>query len=194
MSCMRCHFENDAMSGTTELGSQLKDLLSGLSGHGHQHLAEAEKDLAQTTVLLSEAIEKLGACFLGIHDAVSRQQAAIDELLANHPPSPELAAQFKAAQGEIGSHVSSAVTGLQFQDMTSQLIERTMRRIAGIREALDRLDANGLGGLSASKPDDISALIACMNQALAEHNTRLESLQQRSVAQTHMNSGDVELF
>jgi hypothetical protein len=183
-----------AMSGKTELGSQLKELLSGLSGHGHLHLAEAEKDLAQTTVLLTEAIEKLGACFLGIHDAVSRQQSAIDALLANHPAPPELAAQFKATQGEIGSHVSSAVTGLQFQDMTGQLLERTMRRIGGIREALDRLDANGLGGLSAGNPDDIAALIACMNKALAEHGARLDSLSQRSVAQTHMNSGDVELF
>jgi hypothetical protein len=182
------------MRGTTELGSQLKDLLSGLSGHGHQHLAEAEKDLAQTTVLLSEAIEKLGASFMGIHDAVCRQQREIDELLARHPESAEAAERLKAMQGEIGAHVNSAVTGLQFQDMTSQLIERTMRRIAGIREALDRLDANGLGGLSASNPDDISALIACMNKALTEHNTRLETLQQRSVAQTHMNSGDVELF
>jgi hypothetical protein len=182
------------MSGTTELGSQLKELLSGLSEHGHQHLAEAEKDLVQTTVLLSEAIEKLGTCFLGIHDAVTRQQAAIDELLANHPASPELAAQFKAAQGEIGSHVSSAVTGLQFQDMTSQLIERATRRIVGIREALDKLDGKELAGLGASNPDDMAALIACMNKALAEQGAQLQSLLQRSVSQTHMNSGDVELF
>jgi hypothetical protein len=182
------------MSGTTVLGSQLKELLSGISDHGHQHLTEAEKDLAQTTVLLREAIAKLGASFLGIHDAVTRQQNAIDELLARHPAPAELADRFRTAQGEIGAHVNSAVTSLQFQDMTGQLIDRTIRRIGGIRDVLDTLDANGLGGLSTSDLKDISALIACMNTALAEQEARLENSLQRSVSQTHMESGDVELF
>lgn len=182
------------MSGTTALGSQLKELLSGLSEHGHQHLAEAEKDLAQTTVLLREAITKLGASFLGIHEAVTRQQHAIDELLARHPAPAELADRFRTTQGEIGAHVNSAVTSLQFQDMTSQLIDRTIRRLGGIRDVLGTLDANGLSGLAASDLKDISALIACMNDALTRQEARLDNLLQRSVSQTHMESGDVELF
>lgn len=182
------------MSGTTVLGSQLKQLLSGLSGQGHQHLTEAEKDLAQTTVLLGEAIEKLGASFQGIHAAVARQQKAIDDLLARHPAAPEMAEQFKAMQGEIGAHVNSAVTGLQFQDMTSQLIERTIRRIGGMRDVLDTLDTNGLGGMSAGSTQDISVLIASMNTVLNEQSARLAGLLQRSVSQTRMESGDVELF
>jgi hypothetical protein len=183
-----------AMSGTTELGSQLKELLAGLSGHGHQHLAEAEKDLAQTTVLLSEAIEKLGASFMGIHDAVCRQQREIDELLARHPESTGAAERLKAMQGEIGAHVNSAVTGLQFQDMTSQLIDRTLLRVGGIRNVLDTLGANGLAGLRDSDATEISALVASINATLGEQGAKLQGLLQKSVSQTHMNSGDVELF
>lgn len=182
------------MSGTTVLGSQLKELLSGISGHGHQHLTEAEKDLVQTTVLLREAIAKLGASFLGIHEAVTRQQEAIDELLARHPAPAELADRFNAVQGEIGAHVNSAVTSLQFQDMTSQLIDRTMRRIGGMRDVLGTLDANGLSGLATSDMKDISDLITCLNEALTEQEAKLGNLVQRSVSQTHMASGDVELF
>ncbi len=175
------------------MGSQLKELLSGLSDHGHQQLNEAEKDLAQTTVLLREAITKLGNSFLSIHEAVTRQQKTIDELLVRHP-APELAEQFKEVQSEIGSHVNLAVTSLQFQDMTSQLIDRTIRRIGGIRDVLGTLDVSGRDGWSTGDPQDISALIACMNNALAEQEARLENLLQRSVSQTHMESGDVELF
>jgi hypothetical protein len=38
--------------------------------------------------------------------------------------------------GEVSHHVNAAVTGLQFQDMTSQLLERIVRRVIGLREAL----------------------------------------------------------
>ena len=183
-----------AMSGTTVLGSQLKELLSGLSDHGHRHLSEAEKDLVQTTVLLGEAIEKLGASFLGIHEAVCRQQLEIDELLARHPESTEAAERLKIMHGEIGAHVNSAVTGLQFQDMTGQLIDRTLRRVGGIRSVLDTLGANGLAGLQGSDAAEISALLASINATLGEQNAQLHGLLQKSVAQTHMNSGDVELF
>lgn len=182
------------MSGTTALGSQLKELLAGLSDHGHRHLSEAEKDLAQTTVLLGEAIEKLGASFMGIHDAVSRQQTAIDALLARHPQSPELAQQLKAMQGEIGAHVNSAVTGLQFQDMTSQLLNRTLRRVGGIRDVLDTLGTSGLAGLRDGEAAEIAVLLASINTNLSEQSAKLQGLLQKSVSQTHMNSGDVELF
>lgn len=176
------------------MGSQLKELLSGLSDHGHRHLSEAEKDLVQTTVLLGEAIEKLGTSFMGIHDAVRRQQSAIDELLARHPESPEVGERLKAMQGEIGAHVNSAVTGLQFQDMTGQLIDRTLRRVSGIRNVLDTLGANGLAGLQGGDAAEISALLASINRSLGEQNSKLQDMLQRSVSQTHMNSGDVELF
>lgn len=176
------------------LGSQLKELFSGLSGHGNRHLSEAEKDLEQTTVLLSEAIAKLGTSFMGIHEAVSRQQQAIDDLLANAPLSPEVAEQFKAMQGEIGSHVNAAITSLQFQDMTSQLIDRTIRRIDGVRNVLGTFDAGGLGAHFSGNPQDILDAIERMSKSLAEQELRLQSLLQRSVLQTHMASGDVELF
>jgi hypothetical protein len=183
-----------AMSGATVLGSQLKELLSGLSDHGHRHLSEAEKDLVQTTVLLGEAIEKLGASFMGIHQAVCRQQHEIDELLARHPESQEAAERLRAIQGEIDAHVNAAVTGLQFQDMTGQLIERTLRRVGGILAALDTLGASGLAGLQGHDSTEISALLASINHALSAQNAKMQALSQKSVSQTHMNSGDIELF
>src|SRR3990167_6776483 len=116
------------------LGSQVKQLLAVVSDHGAQHLNEVEIDLEQTTVLLGEAIEKLGASFMALHAAVRAQQEIVDSLLTGATLTPDLAANLHALQIEIGRHVNAAVTGLQFQDMTSQLIGRTVKRVAGFRE------------------------------------------------------------
>jgi len=79
------------------LGPQVRHLLSNLSDHGTQHLAEIETDLVQTNILLAEAIQKLGASFMAIHEAVSAQQQAIDAMIVGGAGiRPEAAAQLKA--------------------------------------------------------------------------------------------------
>ena len=133
------------------LGSHVKRLLSGVSAHGRRHLSEVETDLLQTELLLEEAIEKLTSSFLAIHSAVGERQAAIDRLLAGGEPSKEDIAALAAMSNEIGSHVNTAVTSMQFQDMTSQLIERTLKRVTGLREFLGTLDVPAQDGAATAK-------------------------------------------
>jgi hypothetical protein len=176
------------------LGSQVSHLLSSLSDHGTQHLTEIESDLAQTSILLGEAIQKLGASFMAIHEAVSAQQQTIDALLASgRDIAPEIAEQMKARQQEIGLHVNAVVTGLQFQDMTSQLIGRTVQRAAGLREVLGDL-GSGSSSISESSAEEIVAALTSINSVLEEQSGKLESALYKAVCQTHMESGDVELF
>ncbi|MGB2832358.1 MAG: hypothetical protein WBC07_05365 [Methylotenera sp.] len=61
--------------------NELRTLLAAVSDHGKQHLVEVEADLLQTTFLLSEAIEKLGASFMAVHEAVTEQQQVINALM-----------------------------------------------------------------------------------------------------------------
>src|SRR5687768_157050 len=105
------------------LGSHVKRLLSGVSVHGRRHLNEVETDLLQTELLLEEAIDKLTGSFMAIHSAVGSRQEAINRLLAGDTPTPEDSEKLSAMSGEIGRHVNSAITSMQFQDMTSQLLE-----------------------------------------------------------------------
>src|SRR6476619_3249430 len=103
------------------LGSHVKRLLSGVSAHGRRHLTEVETDLLQTELLLEEAIDKLTSSFMAIHSTVGARQGAIDRLLAGAAPSAEDSAHLSGMSGEIGRHVNTAITSMQFQDMTSQL-------------------------------------------------------------------------
>ena len=175
------------------LGSQVRHLLSNLSGHGAQHLTEVETDLVQTGILLGEAIEKLGASFMAIHEAVSAQQQTIDLLLSGTALTPEMAEKLKARQGEISQHVNAAVTGLQFQDMTNQLIGRTVQRVTGLREVLDGV-GSGSSGIPESSAEEIVESLSSINKVLEEQSARLENALWKAVCQTHMESGDIELF
>lgn len=175
------------------LGSQVQHLLSNLSDHGTLHLTEVETDLVQTGFLLGEAIEKLGASFMAIHEAINAQQEAIDLLLSGAKSIPEIAAQLKTRHSEIGRHVNAAVIGLQFQDMTSQLIGRTVRRVSGLREVLGGI-SSGSSGISESSADEMIATLNSVNKVLEEQSLKLESALWKAVCQTHMESGDIELF
>lgn len=181
------------MTKETQLGTQVRSLLSNLSGHGAQHLTEVETDLMQTSFLLGEAIEKLGASFMAMHDAISAQQTSIGQLLSETQPTPELAEQLQARYEEITRHVNAAVTGLQFQDLTNQLLGRTMRRVTGLREVLDGI-GSGSADLSETNTEEIVKKLSSINNALEEKSMELESALWKSVGQTRMESGDIELF
>lgn len=176
------------------LSSRIKTLLSGVAEQGTQHLTEVETDLVQTTFLLSEAIEKLGESFMAIHEAVCAQQMIVDTLLQNGSATADTSAKLKAMQEEIGKHVNAAVTGLQFHDMTNQLIGRTMKRINGLRDVLASMGTNA----AAMAPDDEAEKtverLEQIGKLLEAQSTELESGLWKAVNQIHMESGDVELF
>jgi hypothetical protein len=176
------------------LGSHVKRLLSGVADHGRRHLTEVETDLLQTTTLLEEAVEKLTASFLGINQAVGARQEAIDRLLAGGPPSAEDSACLTAMAGEVGQHVNTAITSMQFQDMTSQLLDRTLRRVSGLREFLTTLSEHGADIVPDCDSDEIVDRLGKVSMALAIQSLELRSVLRKSVEQRHLESGDVELF
>lgn len=151
--------------------AQVMRLLSGVSAQGEQHLAEVERDLAQMDVLLDEAIRKLCASFMAINHAVGAQREMLDRVLSAGAAAPDCAARFEALGDEISRHVGAAVTGLQFQDMTSQLTGRMKRHLAELRDVLGALDANG-----PAPPESRAGIV------------------RSTVNQRHMESGDIELF
>ncbi|MES2263098.1 MAG: chemotaxis protein [Pseudomonadota bacterium] len=176
------------------LGSHVKRLLSGVSDHGKKHLTEVETDLIQTNLLLEEAIEKLSHNFMAIHEAVNAQQATIALLLAGGTPSPEQRAELEVLHEQVGGFVNAAITSMQFQDMTSQLIDRTLKRVTGLREFLGTLGAHGAEMVPESDNDEIVELLGKVSMALAIQSLELRSVLRKAVSQKHLESGDIELF
>ena len=182
------------MNRKESLGLHVKRLLSSVSHHGEAHLTEVEIDLVQISLLLEGAIEKLSYNFISMHDAVSAQQDAINILLAGGQLTEQQRANLVLAEADIGRHVNSAVTSMQFQDLTNQLLERTMKRAAGLREFLITLGAHGADIAAISGDDEVIELLGKVRMALAEQSLKLRGALRKAVHQQHLESGDVELF
>lgn len=156
------------------LTPQLKGLLSNVSNHGNQHLLEIEVDLIQTENLLGEAIDKLVNSFISINEAVNFQQEAVNVLLIGKQISLEDIVRLKKIHEEVGIHVNEAVTSMQFQDMTNQLIGRAVKRVVGLRDALALLGNTGAQMLPESGGEEIIAFLNRINNALVIRNIELE--------------------
>lgn len=180
------------MTREIDPSAEIARLLAGVSGSAERHLSEVESDLRQTGCLLAEAIGKLTASFMAIHDAVDAQQRTIERLAADSPACARDAAQLKQRAEEIGGHINAAITGLQFQDMTDQLIGRTVRRVAGLKDVFAALDAAGLA--RAAETGGVADALDRMGGQLTQRSETLERTLWKTVCQTHMESGDVELF
>jgi hypothetical protein len=176
------------------LGSHVKRLLSGVSDHGKRHLAEVETDLVQTGVLLEEAIGNLTGCFLAIHGEIGLRQALVNRLLAGEELTAQERASLASMSDDIAEHVNQAVTSMQFQDMTGQLINRSLKRVTGLSDFLGTLGAHGEGIVPETGSEEIVDRLGKVSMALAIQSLELRSVLRKSVEQQHLESGDIELF
>ena len=127
-------------------------------------LMMASTDLDRLQGLLSDATETLMGHFHG----ASQQIKKLSLLAALHPGLP--ASELQLALG----HLSGAVTTLQFQDMASQLIAHTHRRL---RHCAHRLARDVMGD------DEDGAAV-----------TADAPLRPNPVTQDEMDAGLIELF
>lgn len=124
------------------------------------HLLTASNDLDRLQTLLSDACDTLQSGFFGAAQH-------LDELRASAPHEGQ--ALERAVQ-----QLHTAVTALQFQDMASQLINHTLRRL---RNCTDRLARD------AFEDDDDG-------EAMVEE----APLRPNPVTQAEMDTGFIELF
>lgn len=172
----------------------MKQLLSGVSDHGSEHLLEVETDLAQTMILLGQAIEKLGDSFLALHSAISKEQEEINAIINSGIVPEESKEKLISIRTEISIHINAAVTSLQFQDLTSQLISRTVQRCEGLREVLSVLGIAGNDMPVDGETEQLAILLRETSMRLERQSADLKQLLRKAVHQKELDSGDIELF
>jgi len=126
------------------------------------NLMTASNDLERLQGLLAHACDEL---MQGFHGAAGNIQELVEA--AQDSPSQELF-------DSVMQHLGGAITALQFQDMASQLIEHTNKRL---RNCADRIARETMG-------DDEDG-VAIVEDA---------PLRPNPVTQDEMDAGSVELF
>ncbi len=137
------------------------------------HLMVAHNDLERLQRLLSDACDQLMVHFYGASGELRTllQQGAHAAVDGAAPlPGGEQAVPLHRAM----EHMAGAITAMQFQDMASQLVAHTTRRL---RNCADRLAAQAMGD-----DEDGTAVVEEM------------PLRPNPVTQDEMDAGSVELF
>lgn len=171
--------------------TKIRQLLAGVTAEADLHLAEVEADLDQTRALLAEAVDKLGSAFIAIHADITAQQEWLNQS-ATAGGVTDTASELAALRERLAEHVGVAVTGLQFQDLVNQIVERAQHRIEGVRHTLTAL-GNGASALQ----DDSHATentLGNLNRAVADSSQALRHRLRRQVDQHRLDCGDIELF
>ena len=176
------------------LARGVQKLLTAVSAQSIDHLAEVDTDLEQASLLISEAIEKLAANFLAIHAAAAEQQAIIDAVLSSTAASTENRRKLATLRNDIGVYANAAITGLQFQDITSQLIDRSRKRIRGLHDTFGVLAAAAAQLSEQSGADELATQLDRAREDVSKQSSLLDGALHKAVSQTHLESGDVELF
>lgn len=175
--------------------AELRSLLVAVSEHGKQHLTEVEADLQQTAFLLNEAIEKLGKSFMAVYEMATEQQTFVESLSQKYGFTSDENEKLLAINEKIGLEVNGAVTGLQFQDLTNQLIQRKQKRVGGLKEILSELATHGHEMPPDQEHEEILKYLERMNSTLHQGSHALSGgLMRRSVGQKDMATGDIDLF
>lgn len=127
-------------------------------------LMMANNDLDRLIRLINDASDSLLGHFYGVTGHLER---ALRDL-SQHP---DIDARHVHQAME---HMAASITGMQFQDMSSQLLTHTMKRL---RACSDRLAINALG-----QDEDAPAVVEEM------------PLRPNPVTQDEMDAGSIELF
>ncbi len=137
------------------------------------HFVAAIADIRQITLILDEAVSKLHNSFFLINNSLVANRGNLGDLDID----------------VLTPSLNTAVTALQFHDLTSQLSSRLVNRLDGMSEILECTQY-----LSGDKSETLVDVLAILNARVLEHNDNLHKKFNQSLNQQHMESGDVELF
>lgn len=188
------------------LNAAIEAARAGEAGRGFAVVADEVRTLSERTNLFSSEIRKVISTIdaaLGSVSNAADQLATTDmtkALESKHGIEEmikvldrlgrervQIAREASEISAQVQTGVHQAVVGLQFQDMTSQLLQITAQRVEAAENVIRALPGFKQGCIGLARPAEFEA----MHKALDELT---QSSARKPVAQHSMDSGDVDLF
>lgn len=166
----------DLSGHTNEFSKQLREVVEKVNGS----LAEAE-----------HAVSKLAEDDrAAVMESNKHVRSIMSELTTFNEAVASNAVDLNLISTNVEQNVLVVISTLQFQDMSSQLIEHARMRMSALQEVANEM---GKGGSSKDQKEYLER-IAAYNQLLDKHVVSLDKQKANPVAQKDFGTGDVELF
>jgi hypothetical protein len=161
---------------TNEFSRQIRDVVNKVSGS----LAAAEQTISKL------AADDRAAAMESNHHV----RTIMTDLAAFNNAVADNAIELNLISTNVEQNVLVVISTLQFQDMSSQLIEHARLRMTALQEI-----ANEMGkGAGSPSHREYLAQIAAYNRLLDKHIVSLDKQKANPVAQKDFGTGDIELF
>ena len=166
----------DISEHTNEFSKQIRDVVENVSNS----LVAAERTLSNLA-----ADDRAAAMESNQHvRTIMADLAAFNEAVATN------AIELNFISTNVEQNVLVVISTLQFQDMSSQLIEHARLRMTALQEVANEM---GKGAGSPSRREYLEQ-IAAYNRLLDKHVISLDKQKANPVGQKNFGTGDIELF
>jgi len=171
---------SDEVRNLSEGTNKFSKQIHGLMGEVHGLLVEAERSIQG---LGASERELVAGCKTHVKDMIDGLKSFNDTVSQN-------AVELNLVSTKIEQNVLVVISTLQFQDMSTQLIEHARMRMSALQEVANEM---GKGGENRDNREYLER-IAAYNRLLDKHVVSLDKQKANPVAQKDFGTGDVELF
>jgi hypothetical protein len=172
----------------------ISDGVRDLSAHTNDFSKQINEVVDKVSVSLAAAEQAIGN--LAADDKAKALESnrnvrsIMAELTAFNEAVASNAIDLNIISTNVEQNVLVVISTLQFQDMSSQLIEHARLRMTALQEVANEM---GKGGSSPSQQEYLER-IAAYNRLLDKHVVSLDKQKASPVAQKDFGTGDIELF
>ncbi len=169
--------------------SVVADEVRRLASHSHEFsdkISEVVENAQENIVATKDIIEIMASKDMSFAiESKGRVDYMMDEVNEIDAFTTRTIAQVAVISDDINQRVGMAVMSLQFEDMVTQLTQSMERKFAVLAQ-LDEL-------IPPEVVESEQAMIH-LQEALAEHTERFNTVDRMAVQQTSMDEGDIDLF
>lgn len=167
----------DLSQHTNDFSKQIRDVVAKV---GDSLL------VAERTISGLAADDRAAATKSNLHVRdIMAELTAFNEAVANN------AIKLNLISTNVEQNVLVVISTLQFQDMSSQLIEHARLRMSALQEVANEM---GKGKVGSPTHKEYMEQIAAYNRLLDKHVVSLDKQKANPVAQKDFGTGDIELF
>ncbi len=165
--------------------------LSGNTDKFSKQMHELVNDVGNSLRLAERFLDGLASNDVTeVNQSKKHIQAMIASITSFNETVAQNAVELNLISSKVEQNVLVVISTLQFQDMSSQLIEHARMRMKALQEVANEMGKQG------NNPNNREYLerIAAYNRLLDKHVVSLDKQKANPVAQKDYSSGDIELF